>query len=225
MATTYSTETPIHSCFISKQTLAALEEYIVSRLVELGQGDESKIKARYCVTITDKGGNEELAGIGMFTESKFPNDIQRLRLSYYNRIGAEDCQLTITFGKDRVFTEFKMSLTADGSKKKVRDTELHLFDMLKKHETWNWLVHPTMGCITAGLVVSWWIAVGGFPFFISAAVKTQTSLHSLVSLVSLLVSILASEENKGDASNYGALAASRSCFGGRPRGRTKCGKN
>jgi hypothetical protein len=191
MATTYSQEKSIHSCFISKETVAELEAYVIKRLVELEQGEESQITAGYRVTITDTSGTEKLSSINSVTEPKFPNDTKSISLRYYNRLGANNsCTLSVKFTTDRIGTEYKIDLTAEDAKKKVRDTVLHIDDILKKHWTWSWIVHPTLVCLFVVLIVSCGaFAVGFFPA-VSFAAKGDSVTGLIAGIIGAPIGII-----------------------------------
>jgi hypothetical protein len=152
--TTYSLEEPISSCFVTKQFVTDLEAYIIIALCEIEGKEESEIRKRLNITISDTSGQDVLQSIAHYTDARFPNDIKGISLRYHNLMIGNQCALTVRLSRERIGTEFTMEVKAIESKKRVNSTKLHLFDMLKKQRTWNWVFHPTLRAVGAFLIVA-----------------------------------------------------------------------
>src|SRR5580658_637401 len=78
----YSIETPLRSCFLSKDTVERLEKYVFEKAAAINQLTLSEVKEDFQIESIDSLGTETFRSIHEHGRQQFSSDTKRLVLSY-----------------------------------------------------------------------------------------------------------------------------------------------
>ena len=173
MHPSFSHEQRLPSTKLTKDFLLSLERYLLGRLRDVTEVDETQLRESLSIEIEDGLGTEKLNSFESMSRSNFSDSTSRIRIALKtpSRIDDISVRIRLSFARGRPFS----TISIDATKKDARETVLAIRDGLLRYldqqRTWHWIAHPTGNVFSvalgASLVVGYLLhsATGKEPYF------------------------------------------------------------
>lgn len=140
------------SCNVNKNLLGSLENYLNNE-VELPNPEDTK--KCLSLSIEDGFGTEIISSINDYAPQGFMDSISRVRLmGCYCSNGKELLKVTISFGKDRLYSQLSISSNLN----KAREIAMGIYERISRlcepNKNSNWIYNPkiSIGALLFGLM-------------------------------------------------------------------------
>ena len=137
----YSIETPLRSCFLSKDTVAQLEKYVFKTAAAINQLSLDEVREDFQIEAIDSLGTETFRSIHDYDRRQFSNDTRRLVLTY-RRYHDKLTTLRIGFGLSELWSTIELTLDGPNNARETAMGIVHdVRKLLKGHATLNFIFY------------------------------------------------------------------------------------
>lgn len=176
---TYSLETSLRSCFLSKDIIQQLQQYVLDKAASINNLPLEKIKIKYQIELIDSFGTEKFNSIEEFGRDQFSNDTSRIALLYRNWDGKLRT-IKIGFGLTEGWSKIEVEIDGPNARETVTGIVHEVQRVLKDHSNLNFLFH---GKYSVFPYVVLGVAAGlAFQLSDKNMIESQKLMTSLISL-------------------------------------------
>jgi hypothetical protein len=142
----FTSKTPIESCFVTKELIQSLEEYLKNSFYHLYKEEDYKkiFNENLSILIIDSHGTEKLPSISAFSLPRFSDSTTSVSIKLDTIFSSPPkLKVYIDFKPDRFFAKVHIEKHGDDAREFVTGLNKRIHEIIATKHTINWIFNPT----------------------------------------------------------------------------------